>query len=367
MNEAEKQRYLEGYKEKKADGELFWPHAIAKDAVMSLGLFIVLICLVVFIGVPAEPPANPSDSAYIPRPEWYFLWAFELLKYFPGQLEGLAIVGLGALIGVGLFGLPFFDRGPRRHPLNRPVATVAMILIVAAMAFLSIQAVVTTPVSEATEGAIGGTKAAQAQAGGELFAEHCAECHGESGEGAELKGESGQVTSPLNSEDFLVGHFDDTIFQLISYGQPGEGMQAFGLAYGGPLNDQQIRAIIAFMRAWAEPEEEPAQADAAAADLAKIENPSFIKDIKPIFDKKCANCHDKRIKGGYSVETYEKMMTTGDNAPNITAGDAANSALVKMLRGVKTPAGGQMPPSRPLKKEQIELIERWVNQGALNN
>ena len=60
-------------------------------------------------------------------------------------------------------------------------------------------------------------------------------------------------------------------------------------------------------------------------------------------------------------------MTSGDNAPVIVAGDAANSILAKMLRGVKTPAGGQMPPSRPLKEEQIELIERWINQGAQNN
>ena len=60
-------------------------------------------------------------------------------------------------------------------------------------------------------------------------------------------------------------------------------------------------------------------------------------------------------------------MTSGDNAPVIVAGDAANSILVQMLRGIKTDAGGQMPPSRPLKEEQIQLIERWVNQGALDN
>jgi mono/diheme cytochrome c family protein len=108
-------------------------------------------------------------------------------------------------------------------------------------------------------------------------------------------------------------------------------------------------------------------ADGALAELARIENPSFAKDVKPIFDKKCANCHGKRVKGGYSVATYDQTMTSGDHAPAIIAGDAANSILVKMLRGIKTEAGGQMPPGRPLKKEQIELIERWVNQGALNN
>ncbi|MEJ5197431.1 MAG: c-type cytochrome [Anaerolineae bacterium] len=367
MNAEEKKRYLERYKEKKAEGELFWPHAIAKDAVVSLGVFFLLICLVVFVGVPEEPPANPSDTSYIPRPEWYFLWAFQLLKYFPGQLEGIAILGLGVVIMVGLFGLPFFDRNARRHPLNRPVATTAMILIVVGLIVLTVQAVITTPASEATGVAIGGTKAEKIAAGGDLYAKHCAECHGENGEGAELKGKAGEVTQPLNSDDFLIGHFDDTIAQIISFGQPGEGMQAFGLAYGGPLTDQEIAAIIAFMRSWAEPEEEPAGGEAAVAQLALIENPSYAKDVKPIFDMKCANCHSKRLKGGYSVATYEQTMTSGDHAPNIIAGDAANSTLIKMLRGIKTEAGGQMPPGRPLKKEQIELIERWVNQGALNN
>ena len=130
MNEEEKKRYLERYKEKKADGELFFPHAIAKDAVVSLGVFILLLCLVVFVGIPEEPPANPADTSYIPRPEWYFLWAFQALKYFPGQLEGVAIMGMGLLIAVGLFGLPFYagwgltdHRGPA---LPRRQAHVAL-------------------------------------------------------------------------------------------------------------------------------------------------------------------------------------------------------------------------------------------------
>jgi mono/diheme cytochrome c family protein len=367
VNSEEKKDYLKRYKEKKAEGELFWPDAIAKDAVVSLGIFVVLICLAVFAGVPSEPPANPGDTAYIPRPEWYFMWAFQLLKYFPGQLEGIAILGLGLVIFLGLFGLPFFDRGPRRHPRSRPVATIAMILIVAGMVFLSIQGVVTTPPSAAEGTIIGATKAEQVQAGGDLFTEHCADCHGAAGEGGEIKDKPGETTRPLNSEDFLVGHFDSTISQIISYGQPGEGMQAFGSVYGGPLNDQQIRAIIAFLRSWAEPEEETAAGNQAATDLAKIENPSFAKDVKPILDAKCLNCHGKRVKGGYKVDTYANVMTSGDKAPVIVAGNAANSTLVQMLHGVKTPAGGQMPPGRPLKPEQIALIERWINQGALDN
>ncbi len=366
MKQEEKQHYLEKYKEKKADGELFFPHSIAKDAVVSLAVFVLLICLAVFVGVPQEPPANPSDSSYIPRPEWYFLWAFQVLKYFPGQLEGVAIVGLGVSVAVGLFGLPFFDRGPKRHPLNRPIASVGMILIVAGMAALTILAMLSTP-PQAEGVVIGGTKAEQVQAGTGLFTEQCAECHGATGEGAELPKSPGQFTAPLNSDDFLATHRADTTFQIIAYGQPGKGMPAFGMTYGGKLSDQQIRAIIAFLSSWAEPVQETPGDLAQLAELAKIENPSFAKDVKPILDKYCSSCHGNRVKGNYSVATYEKLMTSGDRAPNLVGGDAANSALVQMLRGIKTEAGGQMPPGRPLKKEQADLIERWVNQGALNN
>jgi uncharacterized membrane protein len=165
----------------------------------------------------------------------------------------------------------------------------------------------------------------------------------------------------LNSEDFLVPHPPETIAKLISYGQPDLGMQAFGLVYGGTLTDQEIRAIVDFAESWKEPPEESQQ------DLSLIENPSFAQDVKPILDKRCSSCHGRRPKGNYSVTDYDSVMASGDNAPVILAGDATNSLLVKMLNGVETDAGGQMPPSRPLKADQILLIERWINQGAQNN
>ena len=362
MNEAEKKEYLERYKEKKRDGELFFPDSIAKDAVVSLLLFVILIGLVLFLGVPNEPPVNPSDTSYLPRPEWYFLWAFQLLKYFPGKLEGVAIAGLGLLLGVVLFGLPFFDRSSKRHPMNRPVATAVMVVVVLGIVFLTIQAVVTTP-QQAEAVQVGGDLASRIEAGGKLYAEHCAECHGADGEGAEITTSPGEFTNPLNSEDFLLTRSRDTIYKIIEYGQPGLGMQAFGATYGGPLTGPEIRAIVDFIESWYAPPE----ADQAGANLAAIETPSFSQHVQPILDKRCASCHGRRQKGGFSVVDYDSVMKTGDHAPVIVPGDAANSVLAQMLRGVKTPAGGQMPPTRPLTEDQIQLIERWINQGALDN
>jgi menaquinol-cytochrome c reductase cytochrome b/c subunit len=362
MNEEDKRQYIERYKEKKHNGELFWPHSIAKDAVVSLAIFIVLLSLVVLVGVPNEPPANPSDTSYVPRPEWYFLWAFQLLKYFPGKLEGIAITGLGLLIAVGLFGLPFFDWGPKRHAFNRPVATALIGLLVVGLAFLTIQAVVTTP-PQAEAVSVGGDLAARIDAGSKLYKEQCAECHGENGEGAEIKTRPGEFTNPLNSEDFLETHARETIVRLVSYGQPDLGMQAFGLAYGGTLTDPEIRAIADFVESW----KAPSGGEESQVDVSQIENPGFAKDVKPILDKRCSSCHSRRPKGNFSVLDYNSVMTSGDNAPVVVAGDSVNSTLFKMLNGVETDAGGQMPPSRPLKPDQVSLIERWINQGAQNN
>ena len=368
MNDAEKQEYLKKYKAKKAEGELFFPHSIAKDAIVSLLVFVVLILLVVFLGVPNEPPANPSDSTYIPRPEWYFLWTFQLLKYFPGQLEGVAIVGLGLLVAVGLFGLPFLDRNPKRHPRNRPVATIVMLAIVAGMVFLTIQAVVTTP-PQAEAANVGGDKQARIEAGGKLYQDNCAKCHGENGEGAELPDQPGEFTNPLNDEAFLITHTQptgDPIFNVINYGWESLGMPPFGLANGGALTDPEIRAIVEFISAWYTPPE-AAGDEQAGVDPNTIETVSFQQHVKPILDKRCLSCHGPRAKGGYKATDYNSVMNTGDHAPVIKPGDATNSILTQMLNGIKTPAGGQMPPSRPLPQQQIQLIEKWINQGAQDN
>ena len=61
----------------------------------------------------------PPTRAYVPRPEWYFLSLFQLLKYFPGPLEPIAtMVVPGVVIGFLLL-LPFLDRAADRHPLSR--------------------------------------------------------------------------------------------------------------------------------------------------------------------------------------------------------------------------------------------------------
>src|SRR3989337_3971309 len=88
MKEDQKKIIKKRYEKSLMDGERFWPDSIYKDVLMALAIFVVLILLATFIGVPVEPKADPSDTSYIPRPEWYFLFLFKFLAIY-GQIPVL--------------------------------------------------------------------------------------------------------------------------------------------------------------------------------------------------------------------------------------------------------------------------------------
>ena len=145
MTPEQEQEYLEKYKQAKASGVKFWPDIIFKDLLVAFSLFLLLILLATFVGVKPEPPADPSDSSYIPRPEWYFLFLFQLLEFVPGKLEWVGTFVLPTLGVLALFLLPFYDRNPFRHWKKRKLAVSLMSAIVLGMVALTIMAAVTTP------------------------------------------------------------------------------------------------------------------------------------------------------------------------------------------------------------------------------
>jgi quinol-cytochrome oxidoreductase complex cytochrome b subunit len=115
MNEEQKQKYLTKYYQLKQKGVRFYPDIVYKDLLVSFAIFLLLVGLATFIGVANEPKADPSDTAYIPRPEWYFLFLFQMLKYFPGKLEWVGTAVIPGAAVLTLFLLPFLDRNPRRY------------------------------------------------------------------------------------------------------------------------------------------------------------------------------------------------------------------------------------------------------------
>src|SRR5262252_5318 len=140
MNQREKEQYLREYAILKAQGKPFFPYAVTKDAVMACVVVGVIIAMSLVLGAEQGSKANPTTTTYVPRPEWYFFFLFEVLRVIkPTSLVPLATIGVPTIGLIILFLLPFFDRGPERRPERRPIAIATFIAVAAAMALLTYQ------------------------------------------------------------------------------------------------------------------------------------------------------------------------------------------------------------------------------------
>ncbi len=139
MNSREKEDYLREYEQLKKKGKPFFPYAIVKDSVMFCVVAAVLIIMALVLGVEQGPKADPTTTTYTPRPEWYFFFLFEVLRVIkPPELTPVATVGIPTICMVLLLLLPFYDRGPERIPWRRPIASITGVLVILAMAYLTL-------------------------------------------------------------------------------------------------------------------------------------------------------------------------------------------------------------------------------------
>jgi mono/diheme cytochrome c family protein len=149
MNDETKKKINERYERELNKGEFFWPDSIFKDVIVSLGIFVLLIMLATFIGVATDPKADPSDTAYIPRPEWYFLFIFKFLALYGqipvlGKIEWIATIAIpGIAVGV-LTLLPFIEKSPNRYYGKRILPISIMAIMVVGSVLLSLMSEVPT-------------------------------------------------------------------------------------------------------------------------------------------------------------------------------------------------------------------------------
>jgi menaquinol-cytochrome c reductase cytochrome b/c subunit len=138
LNQREKELYLREYSLLKAQGKPFFPYAVAKDSVMACIVMAVIIAMSIVLGAELGPKADPTTTTYVPRPEWYFFFLFELLRVVkPPELTPLATIGIPTICMILIILLPFVDRSPERRPERRPIAMTAAVFTIAAMAYLT--------------------------------------------------------------------------------------------------------------------------------------------------------------------------------------------------------------------------------------
>jgi ubiquinol-cytochrome c reductase cytochrome b subunit len=250
----------------------FYPDQVFKDTVAIFIAFILLFTLAVTVRVPLERLADPTDTSYIPRPDWYFLFLFQILKFFEGPLEVIGSVILPTLAIVALFLVPFVDRSAARRVRQRTVAMGAVVLAALGWTGLTVAAIRTTPASPvvdvaSSEGADGWQQLSpEALAGiGYYRKENCAACHGATSQvGPDL------VKASKRTAAWLIDHFKRPQ-QMV----PGSSMPPIH------LSDSQLNALASFLL-------KLTPTNAAALNSA----PQFAVEGAMIYQQhKCGACH----------------------------------------------------------------------------
>ena len=207
----------------------FYPYHALKDTLAIAAVFALLVALAASFRVPLDAVADPTDASYVPRPEWYFMSLFELLKHFPGPFEPLATIVLPGVLLALLFLLPFLDRGPARRPADRPLVTGGFALVGAAIVVLSYLGYQGTP-ANADPSQWGLLPLA-----GRLVAQDptCAVCHRAGGPASPMEN-----TRLRKEPEWLLSHVRDP--EVIA---PG-----IRTPPRGGMNDAQAWAVLGYMK-----------------------------------------------------------------------------------------------------------------------
>ncbi|RYG73599.1 c-type cytochrome [Lentibacillus lipolyticus] len=174
------------YSEYPGRTEAFWPNFLLKEWLAGSVFLVGFLSMTLAHPAPLEKMADPTAAGYIPLPDWYFLFLYELLKYDfasgPYILFGIIIIP-GLAFG-GLLLAPFLDNGPGRRPHQRPIAVGMMLLALTSTIWLTYKSAshvdweqradANKPVPPSEEVQI--DKESEGYA---LYENNCMSCHGE--------------------------------------------------------------------------------------------------------------------------------------------------------------------------------------------
>jgi ubiquinol-cytochrome c reductase cytochrome b subunit len=297
----------------------FFPRQAARDIAMAFAVGALLAALA-WKGAPAlEPPADPTSSNYVPRPEWYFLGLFQLLKYFPGKLEVIGALVVPGIAMTVLALLPWIDRGQSRDWGHRRLVIGGFVALCAATVTLTTLGAMDKGASVAATD----TWNVRELAGATLIdsSASCAKCHSAT---SVIAGpiQAGHISRPA---DWLASHVVDPEVIAPGVRQPPDTNQA---------ETRAILAALARMRSGPPP----------ALD-------DSTRQVTTLVNRNCLSCHTIDGVGG----------TEGPNLSHVgTKYDAAS-----MAKRINDPTdvnpNAEMPPfAGKLTPDQIRAIADWL-------
>jgi ubiquinol-cytochrome c reductase cytochrome b subunit len=219
----------------------FYPRQVFKDTLAIFIAFAILFTMAVVVRVPLEQLADPTDTSYIPRPEWYFLFLFQTLKLFSGPLEVVGSVLLPGLAVLLLILAPFIDRG-RMVKVTRRTGALAFVLLAAiGWGGLTAAAIRSTPKVATAEvdysGPTGWMQLSPEEMVGIAYfrKENCVSCHAIGGQSSAV-GPDLTKASIHKDAAWMIQHF-----KRPSAMRPGTSMPPI------QLTDAQLNSLAAFL------------------------------------------------------------------------------------------------------------------------
>lgn len=382
----------------------FWPDQAFRDMIVATLLIFMVLTLCVFFPPEFTGPADPSDTTYLPKPEWNFLFLYQSLKYFKGPFEPIGTAGVPTVLIALLVLLPFIDRKPERNPMLRPIAMTCLAVYAGIILFLTVIGYLSPGYAEmpsvpeqssqgkphqsapvqampdiAKPETTGQKDAAAALPGADLIkSSGCLACHSIHGEGGTVGPALSLQTLKGRDRKWLV----DQLMDPKSH-NPDSIMPSFSKLPGTQVNEIVDYLMVLAGNKASQLASLPAGGTRESSPLATASGPSAklpgqaayvigsAENGALLFKQKCSTCHGQQGAGG--------MMNPGADegkvpALNPAAEDLFNSDPRTFARNVdifiqhgSVPKGPQpvikMPPfgdSHALTQQEIANLEAYV-------
>jgi ubiquinol-cytochrome c reductase cytochrome b subunit len=295
----------------------FYPYQAFRDTVVVTVVLLAVVALAWLGMPPLEGPADPADAGYIPRPEWYFLGLFQLLKYFPGKWEVIGAIVIPGLVAAFLALLPWIDRGPERDPRRRPLIMIVVMAGVLAVSILTTLGWRDRPISADPD------RWSMREIGGRAIAGYsgCAKCHSETGVADPL-----EMTAFTRGAEWVEGHATDPEMIAPGLREPPAAR-----------SEREIAAIVAYVRR-----------------ISRQSYPGYPKEIETaatIWARYCVGCHVIDGDGG-------------DDGPNLSDAGSKHS-LAELKEWIVDPEAVNPNADMPafgdrLSPEQLDAIASYL-------